>query len=112
MKHNVVEIRTYKFKPGMGKDFFALLEGGAGEMLKRHGISVIGYGMSSHDPDTGFLMRGFATLEKREEQLNGFYGSEEWNTKYNTKAMSTLDTYNTLVLTADDPAFKALLGAL
>ena len=111
-KIRFVEIRTYKCKAGMRSKFLALFDEGASEMLRRHNIRVVGYGPAAHDPDVGFLMRGYASLEERTRQLEGFYGSDEWKARFDERATALLDTYTTLVLEAGDPAVRALLASL
>lgn len=104
----VVEIRVYKLKPGVRDRFLALFGGGVLEMLQRHRIVVLGHGPSKHDADSCFLMRAYPSAEARNEQLKSFYGSDEWKRKYDAAATEMIETYNTLVLDAGDPALAAL----
>jgi hypothetical protein len=102
-----VEIRLYKLKPGM-RDAFHEVAKNSVDMLKRHGITVVGHGPSAHDADSYFLIRAYPSIPEREKMLAGFYGSEEWTTRFNTTVMGMIETFNTVVLEATDPAIAAL----
>jgi NIPSNAP protein len=107
-KGGVVDLRIYKLKPGKRARFLDVFNHGALPMLGRHGIKVLGSGFSLHDPDVFFLIRAFASPDARAAALKGFYGSEEWKTKYDDEVLAMIDTYNVLVLDATDPAVAAL----
>jgi hypothetical protein len=107
MTDRFVELRLYKLKPGMRDKFHAVAKE-AVEMLHRHEITVLGHGPSAHDVDSYYLMRAYPTLEAREKGLAAFYGSEEWETRFNATVMGMIDTFNTIVLDTSDPAIKAL----
>jgi len=107
MTDRIVEIRLYKLKPGV-RDAFREVAKNSVEMLGRHGITVVGHGPSAHDADSYFLMRAYPSIEEREKMLAGFYGSEEWETRFNATVMGMIETFNTVVLEATDPAIAAL----
>ena len=52
----VVEIRTYKLRPGSGAEF--------------HRTVV--------DDDSYYLIRSYPSLEERQRSQDAFYGSDEW----------------------------------
>jgi hypothetical protein len=103
-----VEIRLYKLKPGMREAFKEVARNSV-EMLNRHGITVVGHGPSAHDADSYFLMRAYPSIAAREKVLAAFYGSEEWETRFNTTVMGMIETFNTIVLEATDPAIAGLM---
>ena len=74
----VLDIRTYKLVPGGGEEFDRIVRESALPMLQRFGIEVIGHGPSLDDDDLYYLMRTFPSAARREEQLDSFYGSDEW----------------------------------
>lgn len=47
-------------------------------------------------------------LEAREKALDGFYGSEEWAKRFNERVTGLIESYNTVVLEAADPAISAI----
>ena len=107
MTDRFIEFRLYKLKPGVRDKFHAIaLE--VREMLERHKITVVGHGPSSHDADSYFLMRAFPSLEAREKALNAFYGSDEWAKRFNAKVTGMIESYNTIVLDASDPAVRTI----
>jgi hypothetical protein len=98
----VLEIRTYKIVPGGRDDFDRIFREGALPMLHRHGVQVVGYGPSIDDDDHYYLMRTFASLSRREEQLDSFYGSDEWRQNYEAVVMPLIESYHTVVIELAD----------
>ncbi len=94
----VLDVRTYKLVPGGRAEFDRIFREGALPMLRRSGISVVGYGPSIVDEDGYFLMRAFASPAQREEQLGSFYGSDEWRESYEDAVMALIDDYHTIVV--------------
>ncbi|WP_420843472.1 NIPSNAP family protein [Kosakonia radicincitans] len=43
-----------------------------------HGIDVVSFGNSLHDPDCYYLIRAFDSAEKMAAVLNAFYASDDW----------------------------------
>jgi len=107
MADRYIEFRLYKLKPGTRERFSAIAKD-AVEMLHRHKITVVGHGPSAHDADSYFLMRAYPSLEAREKALAGFYGSEEWAKRFNDTVTGMIESYNTIVLEADDPAVRTI----
>jgi hypothetical protein len=96
----VLDLRTYKLKPGAGQQFAQILADDALPMLERFGIDVAAYGPSLDDADTYYLVRSFASTAERNERLDAFYGSEEWQTKHRERVLPLLDSFHVLLLTA------------
>ena len=94
----VLEIRTYKLKAGRRDDFDRMFREHALPMLRRYGIDVVGSGASLHDEDHYILIRAFPSLDSRAEQLERFYGSDEWLENYDGPVMELIETYHTVVL--------------
>ncbi len=94
----VLDVRTYKLVPGGRAEFDRIFREGALPMLRRSGISVVGYGPSIVDEDGYFLMRSFASTAQREEQLGSFYGSDEWRESYEDAVMALIENYHTIVV--------------
>lgn len=74
----VVEMRTYKTKPGMRERFLAIFRS-----------------------DTFFFMRGFPDLESRERMKAGFYEGDLWKSRLEALLMPMLDKSD--VVLVDDP---------
>jgi hypothetical protein len=94
----VLDVRTYKLVLGGREEFDRIFREGALPMLRRAGISVVGYGPSIVDDDGYFLMRFFESSAEREEQLGSFYGSDEWRESYEDAVMALIENYHTIVI--------------
>jgi NIPSNAP len=92
-----LDLRTYKLVPGGRATFDRLFREGALPMLDRHGIEVVGYGPSLVDDDHYYLARAFPSGSHRELQLEGFYGSAEWQRRERA-VMQLIDAYHTVVV--------------
>jgi hypothetical protein len=94
----VLDLRTYKLVPGGGEDFDRIFRERALPMLERFGIEVLRYGPSLEDADLYFLMRVFPSVTNRNEQLDGFYGSDEWRQNHRDAVLALIETYHTLLI--------------
>jgi NIPSNAP len=94
----VLDLRTYRLVPGSGEDFDRLFRQRALPMLERFGIEVLRYGPSLEDADLYFLMRTFPSVAQRNEQLDAFYGSEEWRQNHRDAVLALIETYHTLLI--------------
>ena len=94
----VLDLRTYKLVPGGGEDFDRIFRERALPMLERFGIEVLRYGPSLEDADLYFLMRTFPSVTHRNEQLDAFYGSDEWRQNHRDAVLALIETYHTLLI--------------
>jgi NIPSNAP len=94
----VLDLRTYKLVPGGLESFDRIFREGALPMLGRHEIDVVGYGPSLADAEHYYLARAFPSAARREQQLDAFYGSEEWRQRYERAVMELIETYHTVVI--------------
>ncbi len=94
----VLDLRTYKLAPGKAEEFDRIFRERALPMLERFGIEVVGYGPSLDDADLYYLMRTFASAAQREEQLESFYGSDEWRQNHRDAVLALIETYHTLLI--------------
>lgn len=74
----VIEIRTYKLKPGSGAAFHRTVVDESLPMLKRWGVDVVAFGPSLDDDDCYYLIRSYPSLDERQRSQDAFYGSDEW----------------------------------
>jgi len=96
--NGVLDVRTYKLVGGGGESFDRLFRECALPMLHRYRIQVVAYGASLADDDQYFLMRAFASSASRDEQLESFYGSDEWRQTYREAALALIETYHVVVV--------------
>lgn len=94
----LVEIRSYRLKPGAAREFHDIVVSRAVPMLHDSGIEVVAFGPSPHGPDTYFLVRAFDSLEHRVAQEEAFYGSEAWRNGPREEIISRIDSYLETVL--------------
>lgn len=112
----ILEIRTYRLTAGSAEEFVDVMRSRALPLLARHGISVLGCGLSADDdgepqPDA-YLIRAFSSLDERARQEGAFYGSEEWIAGPREDVMSRIVSFHTVVLEVDDDAARSLAAAL
>ena len=97
----IIEMRTYKTKPGMRSKF---IETFLAKSIPAHaviGMKILGPFLSVEDPDTFFFMRGFPDLASREPMKAKFYEGELWKRELENVLMPMLDKYN--VVLVEDP---------
>ena len=97
----IVEMRTYKTKPGKRAEF---LETFRTQSIPAHteiGMTILGPFLSVEDPDTFFFMRGFPDLASREPMKAKFYEGNLWKSELEQTLMPMLETYEAILV--DDP---------
>ena len=104
----ILELRVYTLKAGTRAEFQRRAEQQIVPMLERHGIKVVAARPSLHDEDSFCLLRAFSTIDERERQLAGFYGSDEWLTEHDAAVMALIETYSTCVIEAEDVVVNSL----
>jgi hypothetical protein len=104
----IVEIRSYKLKPGTLDEFHRLVTEFSLPMLARWKLDVVRSGPSLHDDDSYFLMRSFADMAERERQEEAFYGSDEWRLGPRAGILALIESYGETVFEADEAVVEAL----
>jgi hypothetical protein len=74
----IVEILQYTLRKGSGAAFHAIMQEISVPLHQGHGIDVVSFGNSLHDPDCYYLIRAFDSAEKMAAILNAFYASDDW----------------------------------
>jgi hypothetical protein len=97
----VVEMRTYKTKPGMRSEFLEIFRSKSTPAHIAIGMKLLGPFSSIEDPDTFFFMRGFPNAESREPMKAQFYEGELWKGELENILMPMLERYDVVVV--DDP---------
>jgi len=107
----IVEIRTYRLKPGTSGDFVRTMREQCVPLLERLGLRVVSCGASlvaEDGHDEAFLMRAFESLDARREQEESFYGSDAWRNGPREAIVSRIDSYHTIVLEVSEETVQAL----
>jgi len=108
----MLEIRTYKLVSGASDEFDRLVREGPLPMLGRFGIRVVACAPSADGDDHYCLIRAFSSAAQRQEQLDSFYGSDEWRQDYREPVMGLIESYHTVAVELTAPVREALLAAV
>ncbi|WP_280151037.1 NIPSNAP family protein [Piscinibacter sp. XHJ-5] len=94
----LVEIRSYKLKPGSAAQFHDAVVSTVIPLLRSWNTDVVAHGPSAHEPDTYFLVRAYADLDDLHAQQDAFYGSDAWRQGPRESIISLIETYLNTVL--------------
>jgi quinol monooxygenase YgiN len=104
----LLEVRTYRLKPGTVDAFHCAVQTKAIPMLKARGMDVVAYGRSDHEEETYFLVRSYASREALETEQAEFYGSDEWKSGPRSELVDKIQTYVNALLWASAPAVDSM----
>jgi hypothetical protein len=94
----IVEMRTYKLKPGMRENFLEIFRTKSMHAHDEIGMKILGPFLSIEDPDTFFFMRGFPDLASREPMKAKFYEGELWKRELEHVLMPMLERYDVVLV--------------
>lgn len=97
----IVEMRTYKTRPGMRSRFIEIFLSKAVPAHDEIGMKVLGPFLAADDPDTLFFMRGFPDMDSREPMKAKFYEGPLWKQELEQVVMPMLEKYE--VTLVEDP---------
>jgi hypothetical protein len=97
----IVEMRTYKLKPGVRARFLEIFRSRSMPEHTRIGMPILGPFLSVEDPDVFFFMRGFPDLASREPMKARFYESTLWKNELEAVLMPMIERYD--VVLVEDP---------
>ena len=98
----IIEMRTYKTKPGQREAFLALFRAKSMPAHREIGMKIIGPFPSLEDADTFFFMRGFPDLASREPMRDRFYQGELWKRELEHRLLPMLEKYDVVLVEADE----------
>jgi hypothetical protein len=98
----IVEVRTYRIKPGRRDEFIRFFEERSVPALHSHGMKVLGPLIDLESPDTFVFLRGFPSLEARDAMKNAFYEGPLWKNELESIAMPMIESYQ-VTLTETTP---------
>ena len=97
VKRLLVEIRTYKLKPGSAERFVAAFRA-ALPLVRASGMDVVAFGRSDHEHESFWLIRAFDSREQLVAQQDAFYASAAGREGPREALVDCLDDYlNTLL---------------
>lgn len=97
----IIEMRTYKTRPGKRAEFLAVFETRTVPAHQEIGMTILGPFCSIEDPDTFFFMRGFPDLESRTAMKARFYEGDLWKHELEQTLMPVLDRYDVVLVNAE-----------
>jgi len=97
----IIEMRTYKTKPGKSSQFLEIFRSKSIPAHKEIGMKILGPFLSIEDPDTFFWMRGFPDVPSREPMKAKFYEGELWKGELENVLLPMLDKYEAVLV--EDP---------
>jgi hypothetical protein len=106
----IIEMRTYRTKPGKRAEFLQIFRSRAIPAHRALGMAITDAFLSVEDPDTFFFMRGFPDLESREPMKAGFYESPLWKNELEGIVMPMLDEYKVVVVEGPEELFAHTRG--
>lgn len=90
----IVEVRTYKIKPGRRDEFIRFFETRAVPAQLADGMKILGPLVDVENPDTFVWLRGFPSLAERDRMKEAFYEGKEWKNELEAVAMPLLESYS------------------
>ena len=93
----IVEVRSYRIKPGKRDEFIKLFESRAIPALRQYGMPVVGPMLDVENPNKFVFLRSFPSLEERDRLKDAFYGSDLWKNELEPLAMPLLDSYDVIL---------------
>jgi hypothetical protein len=97
----IIEMRTYKTKPGRRSEFLHVFRTKSVPAHAEIGMKILGPFPSIEDPDVFFFMRGFPDVQSRDPMKAKFYEGELWKTELENVLMPMLEKYE--VVLVEDP---------
>jgi hypothetical protein len=94
----VIEMRTYKTKPGQRDEFVRLFRSKSVPAHEKIGMKIIGPFLAIEDPETVFWMRIFPDIASRAELKGQFYDSDLWKHDLEITLFPLLDKYDCLLI--------------
>ena len=93
----IVEVRSYRIKPGHRDEFIKLFETRAIPALRSHGMKILGPMLDIENPNKFVWLRSFPSLEQRDQMKDAFYGSDLWKKELEAIAMPLLESYDVIL---------------
>src|SRR4029453_9530432 len=98
----IVEVRSYRIKPGHREEFIKLFETRAIPALRSYGMKVLGPMLDVENPNKFVWLRSFPSLEERDRMKAAFSGSDLWKNELEALAMPLLDSYDVILCETSD----------
>lgn len=102
----IVEMRTYKLKPGTRAKILEVFHKSLFPECKRIGMKVAGPFVSVEDQVTVFWMRGFPDAPAQRKMSDEFYGGKAWANELSDAFMPNMESYSVTAVEMPESAVK------
>jgi heme-degrading monooxygenase HmoA len=92
----IVEVRSYRIKPGRREEFVQFFETRSAPALRSHGMRVVGPLLDLENPNKFVWLRIFPSLDERERMKAAFYEGELWKNELESIAMPMIESYDVI----------------
>lgn len=93
----IVELRTYKIRPGFRERFLRFFQDSAGPVQRSKGMQLLGPFIDPSNEQNVFYLRGFRNGRERDRIRALFYQGSEWENELRTKAMALVESYSVVL---------------
>jgi hypothetical protein len=93
----IVEVRSYRIKPGCREQFLEFFETRSIPALRAHGMKVLGPLIDLENPNKFVWLRSFPSLAERDRMRTAFYEGELWKNELEAIAMPMLESYDVML---------------
>jgi hypothetical protein len=93
----IVEVRSYRIKPGRREEFIKFFETRSIPALRSHGMKILGPLLDLENPNKFVWLRSFPSLEERDRMRDAFYEGELWKNELEAIAMPMLESYDVIL---------------
>ena len=93
----IVEVRSYRIKPGRRAEFIEFFQTRAVPTLRSHGMKILGPLLDLENPNKFVWLRSFPSLKERDRMKTDFYEGELWKNELEAIAMPMLESYDVVL---------------
>ena len=93
----IVEVRSYRIKPGRREEFIKFFETRSIPAQRSHGMQILGPLLDLENPNKFVFLRSFPSLDERDRMKNDFYEGELWKKELESIAMPMIDSYDVIL---------------
>jgi NIPSNAP len=98
----IVEVRSYRIKPGHREEFIRLFETRAIPAQRTYGMKILGPLLDLENPNKFVFLRSFPSLDERDRMKNEFYEGPLWKNELEAIAMPLIDSYDVILCETSD----------
>ena len=93
----IVEVRSYRIKPGHREEFIQFFESRSIPALRSYGMKVVGPFLDLENSNKFVWLRTFPSLEDREKMRTAFYEGDLWKNELESIAMPMIESYDVVL---------------